>query len=536
MRNSNKRLRIRERLEYELSDIVSDESRLREIINIAKMEQFEETGVQVKGGTGMKKNENGRRGLRAVWKIALIAAALTVVSMGAVLGQEYFSRLYKDVRFEKYQDHLNQAESNAPVYPIDDSKTAEDSKTDAENLVVEWGKYAATSHEAYISVTIKSKDGSPILEESENSVPINTSAEFNALYVTMDGETKKFLPVHRYGEDDSTLTIGEYRKENGEEQIGMKWSGVDCKQFPVNMAEDLSSVTFEIQYSNYDVDLEGKEIEFKLENFHVNYCNFEEIGVQMTMADLLEGKKSGEDKIYFSDKYPECYIDSFGFSSEEEFYDGKSFFYMTVVCDEASKEDMKALAFQSMITGLDAQYETEELEDGKIFIKYAVSRDFAYNEITNGGKSPIDTTEEHLADLILKKRMETEQKIVEGTWSTAFVLKTEPVKIDEKCEVEVSAVNDKTTFVTINHIKVDGMQLVLTGATPDDFDYMKFETETYTPVCTMKDGTVSTLKFNGGSGNDTTHWAQYYYAFPSVVAAEDIAKIEWHDATIWEAR
>ncbi|MCM1467955.1 MAG: hypothetical protein NC086_07385 [Alistipes sp.] len=480
MRNNN--WNVRKRLEYELSDIVSDEGKLKEIISLAKREQ---------------KNKKEGKSIRTVWKVAIIAAALTLVSVGAVLGQEYLSRLYKTVWSRKYQDHLNQAESNAPVYDIETSKTEEAFEANEGNLTVEWGKYAATSHEAYISVTIKSKDGSPILEESENSVPINISAKFDAVYVTMDGETKKYLSNYWYGADDSTLTHGQYNEK----------SGVDCMPFPVGISEDLSSVTFELQYSNYDVELEGKEIEFAVENFRINYCNFEEIGAKITVADLLEGKVSGEDKIYFSDKYPDCYIDSFGFDSEEEFLGGKDFFYMTVVCDEASKEDMLRLAFQNTVTGLDGGYTKEELDDGRVLVKYVASRDGAYDEITHGAINPIDTTEEHLTYLILKMRTEIEEKRIEGTWSKAFVLKTEPVKIDEICEVEVPAVNNVTGSFVVNHVKVDGMELSLTGTTAEDHDFIKFDVERHTPVCTMKDGTSLILQFNGGGGNDITHRA-----------------------------
>ncbi|MGN0161679.1 MAG: hypothetical protein ACI4AQ_09860, partial [Lachnospiraceae bacterium] len=306
----------------------------------------------------------------------------------------------------------------------------------------------------------------------------------------------------------------------------------------VSVADDLSGITFEIQYSNYDVDLEGKEIEFALENPMIKYQDFEDIGVQMTVADLLTGKTPGEDKIYFSEKYPKCYIEDFGFTKEEGFYDASDYFFMTIACDEASKEDMKKLVLQNVITGLWSQYETAELEDGRIQVKYAATLDAAYDDITHGACEPIDTTWEHLEKLKLKiKKQEAAEQtmLAEGTWSTAFLLEAEVVKIDEFYEVSVPAVDNKTSPFTINHIKLDALELILTGMTKEDHDFMQFGFGTpYNPVCTLKDGTTITLKFGGGGGNSNTGWAQYRYTFPSVVAPENIEKIEWHGITIWE--
>ncbi|MGN0514910.1 MAG: hypothetical protein ACI4GD_11580 [Lachnospiraceae bacterium] len=513
MENWKNRQDIKKRLDGELSGMVAEEEKLKEILSCAGMVTFEET-ESVRRGT--KKNKN----LKSVVKVAVIAAALAVVSVGSVFGYEYFRRLYQHVQFEKYEGHLNQAESDAPVYNVEDSKKSENVVTNADNLVVEWGKYATNGHELYVSATIKSKDGSPILEENENHVPITTNAKISTISVTMDGETKKFIAERRYGEDDTSMAVA-------------------CMAVPVSVADDLSGITFEIQYSNYDVDLEGKIIEFALENPIIKYQDFEDISVQMTVADLLKGKTAGEDKIYFSEKYPECYIEDFGFTKEEGFYDDSDYFFMTIVCDDASKEDMKKLVLQNVITGLWSQYETAELEDGRIRVKYAATFDAAYDDITHGACEPVDTTWEHLEKLKLKlkKHVAAEQTILaEGMWSTSFLLETEVVKIDEACEVLVPAVDNRTSSLMVNHIKFDAMELIITGMTKEDYDFIQFGSgEPDKPVCTLRDGTTITLQSGGGGGNSDSGWAQYRYTFPSVVAPESIERIEWHGVTIWEA-
>lgn len=536
MENWKNRQDIKKRLDVELSGMVAGEGKLKEILSCAGMDTFEEIQSAGRGDETMRRGTKKNKSLKSIVKVAAIAAALAVVSVGSVFGYEYFQRLYQHVQFEKYEGHLNQVESDAPVYNVEDSKKSENVVTNADNLVVEWGKYATNGHELYVSATIKSKDGSPILTENENHVPITTGAKISTISVTMDGEMKKFLAERRYGEDDTTLVVGAVKDNSGNETNQTK-SGMACMAVPVSVADDLSGITFEIQYSNYDVDLEGKEIEFALENPIIKYQDFEDIGVQMTVADLLKGKTPGKDKIYFSEKYPECYIEDFGFSKEEGFCDASEYFFMTIACDEASKEDMKKLVLQNVITGLWAQYETAELEDGRIQVKYAATIDAAYDDITHGACEPINTTWEHLERLVLKKQVGVEQTMLaEGTWSTAFLLEAEVVKIDEFCEVLVPAVDNKTSPFTINHIKLDALELIITGMTKEDHDFMQFGFGApYNPVCTLKDGTTITLKSGGGGGNSNTGWAQYQYTFPSVVAPENIEKIEWHGVTIWEA-
>lgn len=128
---------IKKKLDGELSGMIAEEGKLREILNSAGMDIFEEMGGVKMGKITIQKGNRKSRSMKTIVKVAFIAAALTVVSVGSVFGYEYVQRMYQQVKVEKYQDHLNQAESNAPVYNVEDSKKSENIETNVDALVVE---------------------------------------------------------------------------------------------------------------------------------------------------------------------------------------------------------------------------------------------------------------------------------------------------------------------------------------------------------------------------------------------------------------
>lgn len=509
---------IKSLLDEELRGMETNEGNLAKIIELAGIEQFD-------GGDNMNNKGKKRvKSIKTVVKISLIAAAIAVASVVTVLG--IIRSQYKQEPIGKYTDHFDGAESDAPIYAVNDSN--ENNNAVADNVVVEWGKYTATSHELYLQVTVKSKDGSPIMTENDNSVPFRAGTALETVYVTVDGDRKRFMRVHKVGEDDSTLL------HNGKFDGGDMITGVGCNWYVSSTADDLSSITFEIQYQNYDVDLYGKEIEFELEDINLTYLNFEEVCGQTTLAQLLEGATSGVDKVYFSDKYPNCYIDNFGFVNNGSIDN----FVLTIVCDEASKSELKKLTFQSAITGFNVLYDSKELEDGRIELTYSANFDRGHYETVDGRHFAIDTEWKHLESIILKKGIDNDiVALLDGSVSTTFAIQEEVKEVDEDCEIVVSAVDNQTSPVTITNLKFDGINMTVKGKAESDFDFMMFGLGAPdTPVCTMQDGTQIIMKSNGGGGNTSTGFFEYYYKFPDVVNISNIIKIEWHGVIIWETK
>ncbi len=499
-------------LDEELRGIKANEGNLAKIMQRVENEQFDE-------GDNMDNNGKKRaKSLKTVVKVSLIAAAIAVMSVCTVLG--IIKSKYEQESIGKYIDHFDGAENDAPVYEIKDNNAV------ADNIVVEWGKYTTTSHELYLQLTVKSKDGSPIMTEKDNSVPFRTGTALETVYVTVDGDRKRFMRVHKVGEDDSTLLhTGKF--DGGEGIIG-----VGCNWYVASAADDLSSITFEIQYQNYDVDLHGKEIEFELEDINLTYLNFEEVCGQTTLAQLLEGATAGVDKIYFSDKYPGSYIDNFGFVNNGSINN----FVMTIVCDEASKNELKELTFQSTITGLNVLYDSKELEDGRIELTYSANFDRGHYETVDGRHLATDTEWKHLESIILKKGVDNDiVALLDGSVGTTFTIEEEVREVDADCEVVVPAVDNQTSPVTITNLKFDGINMTIKGKIESDFDFMKFGLGVSDhPICIMKDGTQIIMKSNGGGGNTSTGFFEYYFKFPDVVNIDNITKIEWHGVTIWQ--
>lgn len=577
MENWKNQQDIKQKIDKELAKIVSDEKKLEQIISLARMEELGEIGDKVNGGIIIMKNKKRNRSLKTIFKVAIIAAAISMVSVVTVFGYEYFVRMYQADVPEKYQEHLNEAKTDAPVYEVEDTKKEERVENNNQNIVVEWGKYSVTNHEAYVNVTVTSVDGTPILEETYNKAPLMASLDIGKISVMLDGEKKTFFDVgileqltgctESLEEDDETLVVC----EGGN-------IGVGCTANLVDFSEDLTSFTYEIHYQNYDVDLSGKEIVIELENFCAEYYVFEDLENKGTVADLISGGiesditestvctgesttivfeegdlkglestivekhgvhlNPGKNKIYFSEQYPECYIDSFGFLPNEDGYDGKKEFYMTIVCDDKSKEELKNITFQSTITGYDAvRKNTFELSDGRLQCNYTVNWDKAYNDINGRGSTPIDTTIEHLKTVVLKKSCERKWEIfAEGKWGMEFTISDEAKSFNAIIDLEIPSYDGTTESFMATNVEIDAMGFYIEGNVTEEFDFVKFLApgKDY-PVVHLQDGSVVSVKMGDDIGVNSTS-AKFSYKFTTVVNIENITSIEWHGVTVWSAK
>lgn len=508
---------IKTKLDSELKEIVADEGRFADIMERVKEEQYD--------GGSVRRQGKAPKSVKTMFRAAFIAAAIMICSAVTVFA--VIKSRYRQEPVGKYTNHFEQSESNPMIIDVDQSKTSEQLNSADDKIIVTWGEYITNGHELYVNVTLKSKDGSPIMVEENNLVPNKMSLSPEKVYVTVDGKKSCFIKGAKFGEDDRTIVAGGYG--------GNVITGIGCMWYATSVADDLSSATIEIQYSNYDVELYGRDIKFELENMDMYYCNFEDVCGQTTVAGLLEGKEAGKDKVHFSDVYPDCYIEDFGFVKDEAY--GKQAFYMTFA-GENINEAMEKMCLQSTITGLTTMEEKITLPDGRIQMLYVVTRDKAYDEIVDGGMEPMDTEWSHLEKVILKKELEPDKvRLLDGSSGVTFKVEAEDQSVDADVDIPVKALDSEEVFV-IKNIEIDGMFLMMNGTTSEDFAFEYFGTQRkeYRPVCTMKDGTVQLMEFYSGGGNTNTGVASFGYAFTTPVNVDDIEKIVWHDVVIWQAQ
>lgn len=528
---------IKEKLDRELRHVNSDKAQFEEIVKKAEQE---EKVIRI----------NKHKKTTSIMKVAGIAAVVTMLSVGSVFGYEYIAKKYQvPVRFD---DHLGQAQPDAPIYEVQPDKTLnEQESAKGDRVTLEWGKYTLTNHKLIMNVTLRYKDGSMIFDEDENKAVILSTVFFDNVEITLDGNTSD------YGINSKQELFFDDNGGNG--------SGVHV--FPLGYEDDGSAVSFEIQYLNFDTDLSGRSLTIKLENVGGEYFCFEGIGSDKTVGELLsggieadasdfvsddsvaddsgylwDGKKysllPGDNKIYFSSEYPECYIDNYGFANGQDFDSARAFF-MTIVCDEASREDMKKVCFQNTISGWQTGHGVvKELEDGRLQLYYTVNSDIAY---TNGGRSDIDTNMSHLDTLVLKKNV-TRQKetIVTGCWETSLTLEKARDTVKAEINLVIPNYNNQGDGLMAESFSMDNLKMTIKGTAIGSFDLKYFGVNgENTPVIVMKDGTRmqadSKSTDNVISQNFNTGEVTMDFSFPSVVNLENVAGVEFHGVTVWSA-
>lgn len=323
--------------------------------------------------------------------VATAAGVLLAILIPAasVTAYEYYQSTYRLPQMEQNIAAENMTLENE-VTVVDESVGLS-----MENLQIEWLGQELTGEGAVMKFRLKTKDGSPLITDDPNKAPVFVPLAFENVQLTVGDVTKQFKGIYEPYE----LLPQDYY--------------IGCTA----IADNYSYADFELSVQDSMLSLQGQEMDILLENIAGTYHTFADLQTNGTLADILADTGEGEDlHIVFSEEYPECYIDSYGFVGDSIYENpenllhifpkGKNMFTMTVVCDEASKDAIRNMTFQNIDTGLNgsAELDVKELEDGRLRFYYSVNYDGSYmNETypTKGG-TPRDTTMEDLQHLVLK--------------------------------------------------------------------------------------------------------------------------------------
>jgi len=485
-------------------------------------------------------------------KLVVIIAALFVLSSTSIFAAYKLNAKYKNENTAQSLNHFDtgvDADGNAYTY---DGGQKIDQTLAVDNLDVTCAKMSADSHSAYIQFSVSTKDGSSLVENSDTKVSIAARQKFENINVKIDGV--EILP----------RAVDSY--------------------YHIQRVDDASQpdkAELELYIETEKIDLTGKSISVSLENYQDEWYEYQDIGFRYSsIAELaMQGTLASEDeflpsdkikysfdagmrllnagtkKIYFSDKYPEAYIDNMGFAPRD-LSDKDKCFYITIV--PGSEENTKALqklVFQNMTTGMpntqklmsqksDGQkwvMSEETLPDGRIEIALDVSADDMYNP---GGRGNIDTTMENISNytLIYNKSYEVETKNIRYTGKWAFDFNVNANKMDTEIskDVDSKVTETKTNLhtITVNHVDLTSLQLKI-NATILNMDTWEFESfpvagEISSPYIIMKDGTriSAGIKVEGGyqKGEKTV---AYGWMLPSLVDTTKVEAIEWYGVRIY---
>ena len=559
-----------------------------------------------------------KRSIKTIVKVSIIAATLMVLSVASVLGVEYFQRKYKTIIPRSISGHFN-SDSDA-VSDMNDVITSQKSgmidkaagvKDMSDRYNITWEEYTSTEHAIRAKIILQSKDGSPVLTENENKTPVFTSIGFDKTEVKGENSILNAKDVGDVCVGDKNIEeiiAGEYHfRENGRNITGR---GIRVKL--TDISDDLSRLELELLYENYDTNLDNENITITLGNLISDYYEFEDMGVKDSIGKLISSGKAetefldggiedgmykgylpkGDNKIVFSEKYPDCYIDNFGFVQVNHYNYSDTQFAISFVCDEASKNDFKQLAMQSDITGYDVCTKIYEHEDGRIELLYDVNCDESYvNEYYRTKKDKdtdnniYDTTMEHLEHLYLKKNVNYAGLPYSGYQKYPNLTSTEHANLDRSyesvvkseiipCEYSITFTNKVSSKAFNQDVNVfvptdtEGRELKLYNITIADMQVElcsiselkesdmsgKDNSEIFDkyyiydgPVLYMSDGSIvksdhenimSTAQVSMSSirryDNEPFLYSNWSYDISGAVNTENIVKIEWNGVTIWE--
>ena len=118
--------------------------------------------------------------------IAAAAAAVIAISGLTYTGVYAYQKYLVPKSNVNFESHIS-GDSSVNVY-----NTGNVTSTEESNVDVEWGKYVANGGRFYIELTIKSKDGSPIIPNDDTLSPIIGTFDFADTVIKISDETDQF--------------------------------------------------------------------------------------------------------------------------------------------------------------------------------------------------------------------------------------------------------------------------------------------------------------------------------------------------------
>lgn len=542
---------IRKDMKREIKGIHTDETWITD--TLTKIEQDKKSQESSKGKTIRYHKKMGKR----VFRIAMTAASIVVLSTGSVFAYNYTRAKrnnYEPVNTAKSLDHLSDAEENG--VELEESGETVSNK----EIQITCTSYKAEKHEVYIGLKVNTTDGSALFDEDENHVAMLMRSGFDNISVSIDGG--EYVPYRVDGKTRKETLI----------KAGNEVTGTSCWIMDVGDENDPTMEQYEMTFSNYEMDLTGKKLAFRISGYESEIVTFNNNGFQdISVADLLqsgtvanendfipmEGAKDyegagwqlqpGQNKIALSDAYPDCYIDNYGFHSGNG-YNKKQLFYMTVVCQsEESKAALRKLTFQNTITGYSERNEINELPDGRLQFVYNINSDAKFSRTNDGIYS--DTTAEYLNTIKLKliEKVSTDAKTIISTDNLEFTVDIPGEKagvmteIDTNPDVTVKSQYTQDTMV-VSSLTLNSMELKISTSyepSSDGRDVMKDfgMSGKSAPQIVMKNGTkVSAGQKLSGGGSVKTGKCNFSWILPSIINVADVSQITWHGTVIYQAQ
>ncbi len=362
------------------------------------------------------------------------------------------------------------------------------------NIRVTVQDFIADSETMYINYDIETVDGSPLIPKTEYSEAFNRRQRFESEYAQIG---------------DFKLKIYSFRIDNGKDPSRASYEG------EVPIADRTYDENHLYAGKKYFDSLEGKEVKLVFEDYKTPYPvvddigfkfsnikelydlatpltakDFISLGIEQTYAngrsiEMLAPKK-GQDKIFFSDKYPNSYIDTVGFGDFGEYYNELKGRYQTLFISitPGSEEEKQGLLenlnmnFMNINMGAfvpsDFGYKVYRVQNNGYNVKLLEGRIILtlgrYDRKTDDGMA---LAAEDLADYTLLGTVIDESTVQKGPWTFDF-------KINKVGETRVFNLSQEIKFLdrtaTIEKITISPLNIWFYGK-GIDLDYVNKNTK-----------------------------------------------------------
>lgn len=199
-------------------EVFMDKNKLFNSMNYINQEWVEQAKPTRNKRVSLKKNKKYKVYRNIAAAAAVVFAVSGITYTGAYAYQKYL-KPQSNVNFSSHMDD----DSTVSVYSSNNMENSKDSTVD-----VIWGNYVASGSRFYVSLTFKSKDGSPIIPNDESDMkPIIGSFNFEKAHVSLNGNSinsgSDYLPIFFNGMSEDGTEI--YAEMNLDYNDGTKFVG-----------------------------------------------------------------------------------------------------------------------------------------------------------------------------------------------------------------------------------------------------------------------------------------------------------------------
>lgn len=393
----------------------------------------------------------------------IVFAAVLVACMGVTT----FAYEYR--QNQQFYNLINNNAGGNHDYRVneDDQSQIIEGNDSMANVRVSLKEIKADYNNMYLTVELRTIDGSELNTNTENTIAVLEGQKFEKAYFTVDDTNVDFTSVMRT-DDGSDATVAVFEL----------WYSDTTSYTHTFLEPGKALVPLKT--------MQGKDIKIVLENYGytviktqiVNF-KFPDIGTMLENVEL----STENQKIYFSDKYPETYIDKVEIRPDG----GLNYDCLCITIVPESEAVRAELATKLAIINTETGkmiVSTSKIDGDSDKLEFAF---FAgrgtYNEITKGYSS--DTTVELLKKFVFTLRNGNELQTFNGKWKINFNLEKVNQMLTYEPNAKAILEYDNIEYV-INKIELSDSNISIVGTIPPKFSLSNRNKKVY---LIMSDGT-----------------------------------------------